>query len=151
METKMLLRRLWLIMFVITGFTVISCSDDSDLESEEEIEDSTLIYGSWKCTFSAGGYQLISFHQDGTYVLQEVDEDGGDWMENGFFQVDGKELIMDIDDDDEVEDKFKYKIHKLTSSLLGIQLTDIYSYGKWESVVGSGGKDEQIDLFKRVK
>lgn len=150
METKMHLRRLWLIMFVITGFTVISCSDDSDSESEEEVEDSTLIYGSWKCTFSAGGYQLISFHQDGTYVLQEVDEDGGDWMENGFFQVDGKELIMDIDDDDEVEDKFKYKIHKLTSSLLVIQLTDIYSYGKWESVVGSGGKDEQIDLFKRV-
>lgn len=150
METKMLLRRLWLIMFVITGFTVISCSDDSDSESEEEVEDSTLIYGSWKCTFSAGGYQLISFHQDGTYVLQQVDEDGGDWMDNGFFQVDGKELIMDIDDDDEVEDKFKYKIHKLTSSLLVIQLTDIYSYGKWESVVGSGGKDEQIDLFKRV-
>ena len=146
----MLLRRLWLIMFVITGLTVISCSDDSDSESEEEGEDSTLIYGSWKRTFSAGGYQLISFHQDGTYVLQEVDEDGGDWMENGFFQVDGKELIMDIDDDDEVEDKFKYKIHKLTSSLLGIQLTDIYSYGKWESVVGSGGKDEQIELFKRV-
>lgn len=151
METKMILRRFWLIMFVITGFTVISCSDDSDSESEEEVEDSTLIYGSWKCTFSAGGYQLISFHQDGTYVLQQVDEDGGDWMDNGFFQVDGKELIMDIDDDDEVEDKFKYKIHKLTSSLLVIQLTDIYSYGKWESVVGSGGKDEQIDLFKRVK
>lgn len=150
METKMILRRFWLIMFVITGFTVISCSDDSDSESEEEVEDSTLIYGSWKCTFSAGGYQLISFHQDGTYVLQQVDEDGGDWMDNGFFQVDGKELIMDIDDDDEVEDKFKYKIHKLTSSLLVIQLTDIYSYGKWESVVGSGGKDEQIDLFKRV-
>ena len=150
METIMLIKRLWLIMFVITGFTMISCSDDSDSESEEEVGDSTLIYGSWKCTFSAGGYQLISFHQDGTYVLQQVDEDGGDWMDNGFFQVDGKELIMDIDDDDEVEDKFKYKIHKLTSSLLVIQLTDIYSYGKWESVVGSGGKDEQIDLFKRV-
>ena len=147
----MLIKRFWLIMFVITGFTMISCSDDSDSESEEEVEDSTLIYGSWKCTFSAGGYQLISFHQDGTYVLQEVDEDGGDWMEHGFFQLNGNDLILDIDDNDEMEDKYKFRIHKLTSSLLGIQLTDIYSYGKWKSVVGNGGKDEQIDLFKKVK
>ena len=47
METIMLIKRLWLIMFVITGFTMISCSDDSDSESEEEVGDSTLIYGSW--------------------------------------------------------------------------------------------------------
>lgn len=144
-----LLKHFWLIMFLITGFTLTSCSDDSDSEAEEE-DNSTLIYGSWKYTFSDGGYHLISFHQNGTYVLQEVDEDGGSWMENGFFKVDGNELILDIDDDDEVEDKYKYKIHKLTSSLLGIQLTHIYSYGKWESVIGEGGKDEQIELYKRV-
>ena len=151
METIMLIKRLWLIMFVITGFTMISCSDDSDSESEEEVEDSTLIYGSWKCTFSAGGYQLIHFHQDGTYVLEEVDDKDGHWIEHGFFQLNGNDLILDIDDNDEKEDKYKFRIHKLTSSLLGIQLTDIYSYGKWESVVGNGGKDEQILLFKKVK
>ncbi|MDD6891635.1 MAG: hypothetical protein PUD47_06050 [Bacteroidales bacterium] len=149
MRTKMLLKHLWLIMFVITGFIMISCSDDNDSESEEEVADSTLIYGSWKYTFNAGGYQLINFHQDGTYVLEEVDDDGGHWMDHGFFQVNGNELILDIDDDDEVEDKEKYKIHKLTSSLLGIQLTHIYSYGKWESVF-EGSKDEQILLFKKV-
>lgn len=151
METIMLIKRLWLIMFVITGFTMISCSDDSDSESEEEVGDSTLIYGSWKRTYSDGGYQLISFHQDGTFVIQEVYEDGGDFNYAGFFQLNGNDLILDIDDNDEKEDKYKFRIHKLTSSLLGIQLTDIYSYGKWESVVGNGGKDEQILLFKKVK
>lgn len=152
METNIHLRCFWLILFVITGFTMISCSDDSDSESEE-VDDLTLIYGSWKHTFNVGGYQLIHFHQDGTYVAEEIDKDDNTvlWIENGYFQVKDKELIMDIDDDDEMEDKFKYKIHKLTSSLLGIQLTDIYSYGKWESVVGDGGKDEQISLFKKVK
>ena len=54
-------------------------------------------------------------------------------------------------DNDEKEDKYKFRIDKLSSSLLGIQLTDIYSYGKWESVVGNGGKDEQMFLFKKVK
>ena len=152
MKTIMLIRRFWLIMFVITGFTMISCSDVGDSESEEEVVDFELIYGSWKSTFNAGGYQLIHFlHQDGTYVLEEVDDKGGHWIERGFFQLNGNDLILDIDDNDEKEDKYKFRIHKLTSSLLGIQLTDIYSYGKWESVDGNGGKDEQILLFKKVK
>lgn len=149
METKMLLNHFWLLLLITTGFTLISCSDDNDSESEE-IEDSALIFGSWKCTFGVAGYQQLTSHQDGTYVLEEIDDDSGHWMENGFFKVDDNELILDIDDGDVVEDKFKYKIHKLTSSLLGIQLTHIYSYGKWESVIGEGGKDEEIMLFKKV-
>lgn len=150
MEIKKLLKHLWLVMFITIGFTLTSCSDDNDVVTEEEKEeDSALIYGSWKYTFGNAGYQLISFHQDGKYVLQEIDDNGGHWMEHGYFKLDGDELILDNDDDDEVEDKSKYKIHKLTSSLLGIQLTHIYSYGKWISV-SEGSKDEKIELFKRV-
>ena len=52
METIMLIRRFWLIMFVITGFTMISCSDVGDSESEEEVVDFELIYGSWKLLVS---------------------------------------------------------------------------------------------------
>lgn len=134
-------------MLVFTGLVCTSCSEDEE-EAGEKQDYSTLIYGNWKAYFD-GGYEMLVFRKDGTYT-EKIYEDGQSvWLETGTFKVEGDVLILDRDDSlsEGYEDKLKFNILELTSSVLLIQLTHVYDEGKWEAL---GEEDMDIVEYQRV-
>ena len=67
-------------MLLVCCVTLSSCSDDADSGKDNEIPRDIDIVGTWKLTIADGdwnGYQLMVFHPDGKFTLEEFRlEDG---------------------------------------------------------------------------
>lgn len=133
-------RLLTLLMVALFSCSLFSCSsDDDDNVNKEDVQSS--IYGTWKYEFSSG-YQLLTFYQNGTYLLQEIDYEYDDWSDEGTFTYRDGTLILDGEE--------KFQVYSLTSSKMVIRLTHIYEDGEWE-YVDEDTKDGQKMTLKRVK
>lgn len=140
MYKKIDFRLLTLLMVALFSCSLLSCSsDDDDNDNEEDVQSS--IYGTWKYEFSSG-YQLMTFNQNGTYLLQEIDDEDGDWSDEGTFTYRDGTLILDGEE--------KFQVYSITSSKMVIRLTHIYEDGEWE-YVDEDTKDGQKMTLKRVK
>ena len=76
---------------LVMCFTLVSCGDNDD---DEPKPTSNSIVGTWRSEFS-DGYQLLSFNKDGTYTLVEIDNQSGNWSEEGKFTFSENTIIRE--------------------------------------------------------
>ena len=117
---------------LVMCFTFVSCGDNED--DNEPKPTSNSIVGTWKSEFS-DGYQLLSFNKDGTYTLVEIDNQSGNWSEEGKFTFSENTII--------INSREKYQVFTLTSSTLIMRLTHLYIDGQWE-FIEENSKDGKI-------
>lgn len=79
-----------LVMLLVCCVTLSSCSDDADSGKDNEIPRDIDIVGTWKLTIADGGwngYQLMVFHPDGKFTLEEFRlEDGSYDISQGTYR-----------------------------------------------------------------
>ncbi len=69
-------------MLLVCCVALSSCSDDADSGKDNEIPRDIDIVGTWKLTIADGGwngYQLMTFHPDGKFTLEEFRLDDGSY------------------------------------------------------------------------
>lgn len=80
---------LHLILITIGMISIIGCSDDKDDQPDSQ----NSIVGTWRLDFE-DGYELMTFGEDGSYSLIEIDYVYGDWSEYGYYTLNGKTLTI---------------------------------------------------------
>ncbi len=79
-----------MVMLLVCCVTLSSCSDDADSGKDNEIPRDIDIVGTWKLTIADGGwngYQLMVFHPDGKFTLEEFRlEDGSYDISQGTYR-----------------------------------------------------------------
>ncbi|MBQ9092876.1 MAG: hypothetical protein IJY03_02630 [Prevotella sp.] len=106
-------------LFAMVGGFFASCGgDDDDVTMTDTVSP---IVGSRRCDYGAGGYQMLTFYNDGTGFIEDY-ELGTKTVEKIHYEFNGSSMLLKIIYDED-GDTMVYNVKSISSTAIVIRIS----------------------------